>query len=60
MEGASRGGACKRADDDYAASTWFYNQMRDVSLFQFAEALQARMRPLLTLQTNTSLSATAI
>lgn len=43
------------SDDDYAASTWFYNQMRDVSLFQFAEALQARMLPLLTPQSNTSM-----
>ncbi|KAK9851557.1 hypothetical protein WJX84_005377 [Apatococcus fuscideae] len=42
-----------QSDDDYAASTWFYNQMRDVSLFQFAEALQQRMMPLLTPQATT-------
>ena len=35
-------------DEEYATGTWFFNQMRDVSLLQFSDALRERMLPLLT------------
>ena len=35
-------------DEAYEASTWIFNQIRDVALVAFGEALTERIAPLLT------------
>lgn len=36
------------SDENYEAATWFFNQVRDISMTRFGPALQERMAPLLS------------